>query len=115
VSTIPEDIERVARLGWHVFPASRHSRAAAFKGAQEQATTDLDVIAKWTREFPGSNWRLVVGKSGLWGLDIDSPRTHAHDGVSAMASLTAVHGALPPGPVTRTGGGGYAVLFRHDG
>jgi hypothetical protein len=112
---IPEEIERVALIGWHVFPASNRSRAMSFKGAHDAATCDLDTIARYCREFPDCNWRVAFGRSGLWGFDLDVPPIHAHDGIASMAALVAVHGPLPPRPQARSGGGGLAVYFQHRG
>ena len=93
--TIPEDIERVALLGWAVFPASQYSRASCFSGAHDAATSDLDTISGWCRDYPSCNWRLAFGLSQLWGLDIDAiSEDHAADGIGAMRNLTAINGAL---------------------
>ena len=114
--TIPEDIERVALLGWAVFPASQYSRASCFSGAHDAATSDLDTISGWCRDYPSCNWRLAFGLSQLWGLDIDAiSEDHAADGIGAMRNLTAINGALPPCPMTKSGGGGFAVFFKHNG
>jgi len=111
---IPREIEAVALLGWHVYPCSRSSRAGAFKGAHLAATYDLDQLSRWCAEFASPNWRLVLGPSSLWGLDVDAAGpTHSADGIAAMRALIAVHGPLPDRPTTRSGGGGYAIFFRH--
>lgn len=112
---IPPDIERVALLGWHVYPHSRHSRAGCFEGAQDAATANLDQIEKWCREYPNSNWRVVFGPSGLWGLDLDRPPLHQHDGVALFAEWVKQHDPLPPRPMLRSGGGGLAVFFKYAG
>jgi hypothetical protein len=112
---IHPDIERVAALGWHVYPASAKSKAACIKNPTWRATTDLDQIAQWSREFPRCNWRVVFGPSRLWGLDCDVPPGHAHDGVANLAALVKVHGELPRRPTARSGGGGLGLFFRHNG
>lgn len=112
---IPREIEAVALLGWAVYPASRVSRAAAFKGAQSQATSDLNILARWSREWHGCNWRVVFGRSAIWGLDVDSTETHAHDGIASMGALVSNFGPLPPGPRARSGGGGVLLFFRDPG
>ena len=110
------DIERLALLGWRLHPASRYSRAACIKRAAEAATHDLDKLERWATEFPGCNWRTVLGGSGVWALDVDAPSAdHAADGIAALAGLVAKHGPIPPRPMTRSGGGGLALFFRHDG
>lgn len=112
---IPREIEAVALLGWHVYPCSARSKAGSFKGASNAATHDLNVIARWCLEYPGCNWRMVFGPSGLWGLDCDVPPGHAADGIAALAALVKVHGPLPPRPQARSGGGGLGLFFHHDG
>lgn len=112
---IHPDVERVALLGWSLYPCSRNARkAACFKGATEKATHDLDTLESWAREFPDCNWRVVCGPSNLWGLDLDAPSPdHAADGIAAFARL--IQGRqIPPRPTTRSGGGGLALFFRHD-
>ena len=116
MTATPDAIERVALLGWHVYPMSRTAKCGCFKGAHEAATTDLDVIEGWAKLYPACNWRVVMGPSGLFGLDVDRPGTHKADGFAALQALLAVHGPLPPRPMTRTGGsGGAALFFRHEG
>lgn len=112
---IPEDIERVAGLGWHVFPCSRLSRAMLFKGAHLAAACCLDQIARWCGDYDRPNWRVLFGRSGLWGLDLDVPPGHADDGIAGLAALVRVHGPLPPRPQARSGGGGLGLYFRHQG
>ena len=107
------DIERVAILGWRVYPASHISKAACFKGATDAASYDLDVIARWSKEYPRCNWRVVMQGSGIWALDCDVPPGHANDGVANLAALVKVHGHMPQRPTARSGGGGLAVFFQH--
>ena len=109
------DIERVALLGWHLYPTSMRTKAACLRGATDAATCDLDQIERWSREFRGCNWRVVFGPSGLWGLDCDVPPGHANDGIANLNALVKLHGPLPARPQARSGGGGLALFFRHDG
>lgn len=114
--TLHPDVERLALLGWRLHPASQYSRAACIKNAAELATCDLDQLDRWASEFRGCNWRVVLGGSGIWALDVDAPSPdHAADGMAALAGLVAANGPIPPRPMTRSGGGGCALFFRHDG
>ena len=109
---IPPEIEAVALLGWCVFPTARRHRATAFDGASEQATCDLDTLGRWSHDYPGCGWRAVCGPSRLFVLDVDRAGvTHAADGFEALTALATKHGAIPPRPMTRTGGSGGAALF----
>lgn len=115
MSALPSDVEPLALLGWRLHPSFR-SRAACIKGAAEAATRDLDQPARWGREFPGCNWRVVMEGSAIWALDVDAPGPdHAADGIAALAALVKMNGPIPERPMTRSGGGGLALFFRHDG
>lgn len=111
---IPEEIERVAALGWHVYPMSRTTKAGCFPGASDAATCDRSTIDAWAHEFSGCGWRVVCGPSRLFALDVDRPGTHKADGFQALSDLVGSYGPIPPRPMTRTGGsGGAALFFRH--
>jgi hypothetical protein len=112
---MPPDLERLALIGWHLYPCSRVGKAGLWKGAQAEATCDLNILSRWSRDHPSVNWRVVFGRSGIWGLDVDSLETHAHDGIASMARLVAGHGPLPAGPRARSGGGGILLFFRDPG
>jgi hypothetical protein len=106
---------RRAQLGWHLYPTLPQRRAACFKGAIDAATSDLDQLARWSREFSGCNWSVVFCPSRIWGLDCDAPPYHQHDGITAHAALVKVRGPIPPWPQARTGSGGLLLIFRHAG
>lgn len=112
---IPPEIEAVALLGWAIYPCSRSSKAGMFKGASRAATHDLNIIAGWCRDYRQCNWRVVFGPSRLWGLDLDTPPMHEHDGIAAFANLVKIHGPVPPRPQGRSGGGGLGLFFQHNG
>lgn len=109
------DLERAALMGWALYPCSRAGKAGLWKGAQAEATSDLNILSRWSREHPNCNWRVLFGRSGVWGLDVDSLETHAHDGIASMAALVSNFGPLPAGPRARSGGGGVLLFFRDPG
>lgn len=113
--SLPEEVERAALVGFAMYPAARHSRAGLIRNGSRMATCDLDQLTRWAKQFPGCNWRVVFGPSGLWGLDVDSPETHKNDGIRNLADLVKICGPLPPRPTCRTGGGGLAMFFKWDG
>ena len=115
MSALPLDVERLALLGWRLFPSTR-KRKGMFKGYVDRATHDLDTLGGWAREYPGCNWGVIPGGSGVWALDVDCPSPdHAADGVAALRDLCALHGALPSRPHGRSGGGGHLLVFRDAG
>ena len=88
MTILPTDIERLALLGWRLYPASAHSKAACIKDPGASATFDLNKLEAWTQEFPGCNWRMVCEGSDVWALDVDVPsEDHAADGVAALIGL----------------------------
>lgn len=112
---IPPDIERIALLGWRVVPATARKKGM-FKGYLDAATTDLDQIERWAREYPGCCWKVVPAGSGVWFLDVDVPGdSHRNDGVVALRDLCALHGPLPPRPHGRSPSGGHLLVFRDAG
>jgi hypothetical protein len=116
MNALPEDIERLALLGWRLHPACSTTRSACFPGATDAATCDLDQLAAWSRAYSGCSWRTVMQGSGIWGLDLDVPSLdHAADGVAAFAELVQQQGGLPVAPTLRSGGGGLAVIFHDTG
>ncbi len=116
------DIERLALLGWHMVPATA-TKKGCFKGERyglssfiEAATTDLDQLEEWSREFAGCCWKARPRGSGVWFLDVDVPGDdHAADGVSALRALCDLHGPLPPRPHGRSASGGHLLVFRDTG
>ena len=110
------DIERLGLLGWRLCPSSRSTRATCIARAADLATCDLDQLERWSREFTGCNWRVVMKGSGIWALDVDVPsEDHDEDGMKALSDLVDVHGPLPLRPTIRTGGGGCVLFFKHVG
>jgi len=116
MSALHPDVARLALLGWRLYPASAGSKAACIKDPGAAASCDNDKLEVWTGKFPACNWRVVMDGSGIWALDVDTPsEDHAADGITALAELVKQHGPIPPRPMTRSGGGGLALFFRHTG
>lgn len=68
--TLHPDIERVALLGWPIYPASTYSRAACIKEPGANATCDFAKLEAWSSEFPAATgaWSAKVPGYGLWML-----------------------------------------------
>jgi putative DNA primase/helicase len=78
----------------------------------KNATTDETTIRSWWARFPDAGVGLVTGSTaGFIVLDID-PR---HGGQDSLNGLLTDHGPLPPGPKSKTGGGGAHLFFAHPG
>ncbi len=75
----------------------------------KEATTDPDTIGRWWRRWPHANLGLATGIV-FDALDVD--------GAAGLATLWKFAGTAslrPPGPVVRTGGGGWHYWFRPTG
>src|SRR6516162_9916551 len=70
-----EEILKLAREGFRVFPLKPGTKIPAIEKWPELATTDEVQIRQWAGSFPGSNWGLACGKdSGVFVVDIDAKR-----------------------------------------
>jgi Bifunctional DNA primase/polymerase, N-terminal len=86
--------------------AGKHPRLA---GWPRHASTDPAVVGEWWRRWPDANPGLVTG----WRfdvLDLDGER-----GVAALRATLQIAPSEHPGPVARTGGGGWHLLYRPTG
>ncbi len=78
----------------------------------KDATTSEKTVRRYWGRYPKAGVAGVCGKeSGFIALDVD-PR---HGGDESLADLEEIHGPLPPGPRSRTGGGGEHYFFKHPG
>ncbi|MGC4094915.1 MAG: bifunctional DNA primase/polymerase [Polyangiaceae bacterium] len=97
-----------------VFPLSPRdklpliSRKRGGRGVLD-ATTDLDVVSKWWRQWPSANIGIAMGdvSGGIFAVDID-PRNEGD--ASWFALCSGKH--VPETAEAVTGGGGQHLLFR---
>jgi hypothetical protein len=75
----------------------------------KQATTDPEVIGRWWRRWPHANLGLATGVV-FDALDVDGPA-----GLAALRQLAPMVELRLPGPLVRTGGGGWHAWFRPTG
>ncbi len=73
------------------------------------ATTNSEQVQWWWRRFPQANIGLATGHR-FDVLDVDG-----HAGERAIARLSAAHPFGPPGPVVRTGRGGWHLYLAPTG
>lgn len=112
-----------AKQGWSVIPlhtiqdghCTCENRSCKSPGKHprtphgvKDATTDVETIENWWRQWPDSNVGIATGdRSGMVAVDID-PR---HDGEESMAALLREHGDLSETVEAETGGGGRHLIF----
>jgi hypothetical protein len=87
--------------------AGKHPRIA---GGVWQATTEQAMVRRWWRRWPAANLALRTG------VRFDVADVDGQPGVEALrALLTNANGPLGSGPLARTGGGGWHLLFAPTG
>jgi hypothetical protein len=80
------------------------------RGWRRLASTDPGVVRGWWRRWPDANVALATG-ARFDACDLDGPA-----GAEALrAALAHRHPAEHPGPVARTGGGGWHLLYAPTG
>jgi O-acetyl-ADP-ribose deacetylase (regulator of RNase III) len=88
----------------------RHPLAALVPHGVKDASSDPAVVAGWWRRFPQANVGLATGVA-FDALDADGP-----DGAAALRAFAADHGLeWPPGPLVRTGSGGWHLYLALTG
>lgn len=76
------------------------------------ATTEIDVIQSWWREWPNALPAVATGQqSGVWVLDIDIK--NEADGLASLGILEADYGDLGGSWTTATPSGGLHYWFAH--
>jgi hypothetical protein len=79
------------------------------RGWQRLAATDPAVVGEWWRRWPQANLGLVTGRR-FDVLDLDGTQ-----GVEALRAVLSIAPLEHPGPVARTGGGGWHLLYAPAG
>ena len=79
------------------------------RGWQRLAATDPAVVGEWWRRWPRANLALVTGRR-FDVLDLDGTQ-----GVEALRAVLSIAPLEHPGPVARTGGGGWHLLYAPAG
>jgi Bifunctional DNA primase/polymerase, N-terminal len=79
------------------------------RGWQRLAAIDPAVVGAWWRRWPQANLGLVTGRR-FDVLDLDGDQ-----GVEALGAVLSIAPTEHPGPVARTGGGGWHLLYRPSG
>jgi bifunctional DNA primase/polymerase-like protein len=75
----------------------------------KEAITDPNTIGRWWRRWPAANLGLATGVV-FDALDIDGPA-----GLAALRQFARTVALRLPGPLVRTGGGGWHHWFRPTG
>jgi Bifunctional DNA primase/polymerase, N-terminal len=84
----------------------KHPRLA---GWQRLAATDPAMVGEWWRRWPQANLGLVTGQQ-FDVLDVDG-----EPGLEALRAGLSIAPTEHPGPLARTGGGGWHLLYAPSG
>jgi len=105
-------LKKYAEMGWKVYPVYKGTKTPCIEGYPEKATSDLEQINEWWKQFPDANVAIMTGKkSGFWVLDVDKK----NGGRDTLAELQKVHGPLFGLTYTvQTGGGGLHFYFKYN-
>jgi Bifunctional DNA primase/polymerase, N-terminal len=79
------------------------------RGWQRLAAVDPALVGEWWRRWPDANLGLATGRR-FDVLDLDG-----NQGVEALRAALSIAPAEHPGPVARTGGGGWHLLYAPTG
>jgi hypothetical protein len=79
------------------------------RGWQRLAAVDPGLAGEWWRRWPDANLGLATGRR-FDVLDLDG-----EEGVEALRTIMSIAPAEHPGPVARTGGGGWHLLYAPTG
>jgi Bifunctional DNA primase/polymerase, N-terminal len=79
------------------------------RGWQRLTATDPMVVGEWWRRWPEANLALMAGRR-FGVLDLDGEQ-----GVEALRAVLSITPTEHPGPVARTGGGGWHLLYAPTG
>lgn len=107
---MPPALEYTQR-GWHVFPLRPNDkRPYAGFAWRDLSSKDPARIQEWIEQYPGCNWGVDCGKSGLAVIDIDVK--DGKDGLSTALDLRLEGFDLPPTLVIQTPSGGEHHVYR---
>jgi hypothetical protein len=92
--------------GWGCSEAGKHPRLAAWP---RLADTDPDTVGGWWRRWPDAGLALATGLR-FDVLDLDEA-----EGVEALRAILGRDPLEHPGPLARSGGGGWHLLYAATG
>lgn len=104
---------RYAAMGWAVFPQAPGEKVPAIKGGGgfKGATTDRDIIERWSEEYAACNIGIATGKvSGIIAIDFD-PRAGCMD---TLDKLRRQDKRFPETVTSVTPRGGRHQLYAYD-
>jgi hypothetical protein len=106
-----EQVARLARRGFRLFPCRRRSKLPAIKEWQHKATCEIAQLGEWFEKFEACNWAIATGKdSQIFVLDIDGA-----EGLQSFADCCVDWKAVADATVGVKTGNGSHLYFAHPG
>jgi len=97
--------------GWFVFPLVPGTKKPILPW-RVQSSKQKERVLLWGKEYPGCNWGVDCGKSGLIVLDVDAKAgTHKFDGNTSLELLQTENSKLPEVFCVLTPCGGRHYFF----
>ena len=85
------------KQGWYLFPIRKNAKKPPLVQWREQSSNSPGRILEWAEAYPGCNWGLDCGRSGLFVLDVDG-----EDGLKSLTQYEIEYGPLPEPTFTVT-------------
>lgn len=100
---------RLASLGFKVFPLLENKKTPYIKQWEDKATTDKNQIHSWWTSFPTAN--IGISTKGMVVVDVDFK--NEKDGFKTLANLKK-YNSLPNTLVQKTASGSMHLFFKSD-
>lgn len=98
-------------LGFSVIPLKPGSKLPLVKAWQRLASSELETITHWSRQWPDANIGVATGDvSSVAVIDLDVKDDR--NGIDTIARLAKAGKVLPPCPTVVTPSGGRHLYFR---
>jgi len=108
---------QLARRGWFVLPCQEKPpkiKTPYTAHGQTDATLNPRIIQSWWNRWPGAIPGIVLAKSGIFALDVDTHKD-GENGYQTLENLILTYGdgkPLPFGPAQLTINGGMHRIFK---
>jgi putative DNA primase/helicase len=108
VDALPTETLKMLDLGMRLLPVKAKDKHPLIAAWQKKATTDRELIDKWSREYPGCNWGIATGiESGVFVVDVDGD-----EGLASVRNWQNEHGESWAKTLLATTGKGRHLYYQ---
>ena len=105
--------QELIQMGFHIFPLQAGSKRPFAGSWYDQTVSTLEGVSTAEAQYPGCNWAVNTGHSGLLVVDLDVDVDKGKDGVSAWSERTVLQGhGYEETLCVRTPRGGFHIYFK---